>query len=62
MEICHTIIMFVNVFPYLYRVLVMAIEGSIYEFYLWHFLINKELQFRFYQIQITETQFLIYRR
>ena len=62
MKICHTIVMFQNIFPDSHDVFVFAVKCTVYKFHLWNFVIQKKLQFFFYQFQITESEFFIYRR
>ena len=58
-EIGLSVIMFQNVAPDLHGMPVVAVEGSIHEFHLRNFFVQKKLQFLLYQLQIPKTHRLI---
>ena len=62
MEIGNAVIMLFDITPDCHGVIMFAVKCTVYKFNLRYFMIDKKLQFFFYQFQITEPQTLIYRR
>ena len=61
-EIGNSIIMVFYVLPDGHCMIVPAIKGSVHKFHLWHFCINKKLQFPVYKRKTAKPQLLVYRR
>ena len=62
MEICHTVIMFMEIFPYSHGMAFLAVKGSVDKFHLRHPCIQKFLQVWQYFFQRNKTHPLLYRR
>ena len=62
MEVGDSIVVILYVLPDGHRMVMLAVKCTVYKFNLRYFMIDKKLQFFFYQFQITEPQTLIYRR
>ena len=61
-KVCHTIIMFQNIFPDCHSMFMFTVKSTVHKFHLWNSVIQEKLQFFFDQFQIPETKFLIYGR
>ena len=62
MEVRDSIVMFRNIPPDCHGMVMFAVEGTVYKFDLWNFIVNKKLQLFFYKFNITEPELLIYGR
>ena len=62
MKIRDSIIMLCDIFPYCHGMIVLAVKGTVHEFHLRNFIVDKKLQLFFHQLNIAKTELLIYRR
>ena len=62
MKIRNTIVMFLDIIPDSHSMLMPAVKGTVHKFHLWHFCINKKLQFPVYKRKTAKPQLLVYRR
>ena len=59
MEVCHTIIVFINILPDCHCMVMFTVKGTVYKLYLRNLIVYKKLQLFLYCLCISETQFLI---
>ena len=53
MEVSDTIVMFVNILPDLHGMFVVTVKGTVNKLHLFHVLVQKKLQFSFYDTYVT---------
>ena len=59
MKICNPFIMLFDIIPDCHRMIMLTVKCSVNKLNLWHFMINKELQFFLHKFQVTESKTFI---